>query len=211
MFPISDSLKTKRFPYLNILLIIATVVVFFLELSAPNPDAFIEKYSLIPSSVNILKASTLQPFITAIFLHGGFLHIASNMWFLWIFGDNVEDRLGSFLFLFLYFLAGLSENVIQYLIMPQSAIPMLGASGAIAGVLGAYYIFFPKSKIKTLIPIFGLPAIINIGTPIMLGYWFILQIISGAISIPFSADGGIAFWAHVAGFFAGVLFARILS
>lgn len=213
MFPISDSLPTKRFSILNIGIIILTIYIFFQQITASIPDLVILKYALIPSRVDLLEASSLFPFVTAIFLHGGFLHILSNMWFLWIFGDNVEDYFGFFLFPVIYFASGIVGNFIQYLLMPKSDIPMLGASGAIAGILGAYYILFPKSKIKTLLLVFFFPLIVEIAAPIMLGYWFILQLISGAASLPFtgSETGGIAFFAHIGGFFTGMIFARIFG
>ncbi|RJQ36916.1 rhomboid family intramembrane serine protease [Candidatus Microgenomates bacterium] len=212
MFPISDSAKTSRFPILNFAVIIFTIYIFIKQLTAPSQDLFIMHYALIPATVNFLNFSTLEPFITAIFLHGGFLHIISNLWFLWIFGDNVEVKLGFILFPILYLGAGILGNFLQYILMPTSNIPMLGASGAIAGVLGAYYIFFPSSKVKTFIPIFGfLPAIINIPAPFMLGYWFILQIILGVSSFTFAAQGGIAFWAHIGGFVFGIIFAFIYN
>lgn len=211
MFPISDSIKVHRFPFLNIGLIAITIYVFFQQFATSSPDLFIQKYALIPTLIKISDPSTFAPFFTAIFLHGGFLHIISNMWFLWIFGDNVEMRLGWIFYSILYLIAGIIGNFVQYFLMPNSSIPMLGASGAVAGVLGAYYVFFPHSKIKTFIPVFGLPAIIEISAPFMLGYWFILQLISGAASLPFSSQGGIAFWAHVGGFLTGVIIAKIFG
>lgn len=212
MFPISDSVKAPRFPALNILFIILTVYVFFQEVFTPNPDALIQTYALIPARVNFSDISTLTPFVTAIFLHGGFLHIISNMWFLWIFGDNVEGYLGWFLYPVLYFTAGIIGNIVQYVLMPVSDIPMLGASGAIAGVLGAYYILFPYSKIKTLVPIFFFLTILDISAPLMLGYWFLLQLISGAATIPFTGGtGGIAFFAHVGGFITGMVFVSLIA
>jgi len=212
MFPLSDSVKTGKFPFLNIAIIAVTIFVFIQELLAPNLDEFIKMYALIPSQVNFTESSTLFPFISSIFLHGGFLHIISNMWFLWIFGDDVEGGLGRLPFLFLYFFSGIVGNVVQFLLMPSSSIPMLGASGAVAGILGAYYILFPHSKIKTLVPFFGFFTIIDIAAPIMLGYWFLLQLISGVASLPFvSQTGGVAFWTHVGGFLSGVVIAKILG
>lgn len=212
MFPISDSIRSKTFPILNLSLIAATIFVFFQQILSPDPDGFIATYALIPALVDFSNLATLTPFITAMFLHGGFLHIISNMWFLWIFGDDVEGHLGWFFFPVLYFVSGIAGNVAQYMLMPASSIPMLGASGAVAGVLGAYYVLFPHSKIKTLVPIFGFATITQIPAPLMLGYWFVLQVISGAVSLPFSADsGGIAFWAHVGGFVTGLLFGTLLK
>lgn len=212
MFPISDSARTTRFPFLNILIIIFTISVFVPQISSSNPKIFIYQYALIPSSVNFGNPQTLLPFVTAIFLHGGFLHILSNMWFLFIFGDNVEDSLGFFLFPFLYLTSGIVGNLVQYFLMPASNIPILGASGAVAGVLGAYYVLFPHARIKTFIPIFYFPTIVEVGASFMLGYWFLLQIISGAASLPFTSQtGGIAFFAHIGGFVTGMIFAKIFK
>ena len=212
MFPISDSIKARRFPFINIILVIATVFIFIQQLITPNPEFLIQKYALIPTQVLFSNFLTLAPFITAIFLHGGFLHIISNMWFLWVFGDNVEGYTGWFFYPLIYFLSGIIGNFAQYILMPSSPIPMLGASGAIAGVLGAYYVLFPKSQIRTLVPVFGFPAVVNISAPFMLGYWFVLQIISGAVSLPFFAGtGGVAFFAHVGGFITGVIFGQMLK
>lgn len=211
MFPISDSLKSPRFPFVNLFLIGSTIFIFFKELTAINPDAFILQYALIPSRVNWHDLASLFPFVTAIFLHGGILHILANMWFLWVFGDNVEGNISSLPYLFLYFASGIAGNLVQYFINPTSNIPMLGASGAVAGVLGAYFVLFPHAKIKTIVPIFIFLAIFNIPAPVMLGYWFLLQLLSGVSSISPSVDasqGGIAFWAHVGGFLTGMLLVK---
>lgn len=212
MFPISDSHPAGRFPLINILIIAATLFVFIQQffLSA-DPESFIQEFALIPANVDFGEFTSLLPFVTAIFLHGGFLHIISNMWFLWVFGDNIETHFGVFLFPIVYFLSGIVGNLLQYIIVPSSTIPMLGASGAVAGVLGSYYVLFPHSRIKTLVPFFGFATITQIPAAFMLGYWFILQLLSGAATLPFMGDerGGIAFWAHVGGFVSGVIFAKI--
>jgi len=207
MFPISDSIPSGRFPFFTLIIILLTAYVFFQQLLAPDQIVFLNKNALIASKINFSHLNTLLPFVTAIFLHAGFLHIISNMWFLWIFGDNVEDRLTPFIFLPLYLIAGIAGNLAQYFLMPNSSIPILGASGAVAGILGCYYILFPYSKIRTAVLIFYFVTIIKINAPIMLGYWFLLQLISGVVSLPFNNDqGGIAFGAHVVGFIVGVIF-----
>lgn len=211
MFPISDTIPTPRFPIVNILLILVTVFIFFQQATAFDPEAFIYTYSLIPSRVDLNNFSSLMPFVTAIFLHGGLLHIVSNMWFLWVFGDNVEGHINSFFYIILYFVSGIIGNIVQYLFMPNSPIPMLGASGAVAGILGAYFVLFPHAHIKTFFPIVFFITIVQIPATLMLGYWFVLQIISGASSLPFSESGGIAFWAHAGGFVTGVIFAKLLQ
>lgn len=208
MFPLSDSIKPTRFPFLNYILIAITVYVFFQQLA--NPDALIANYALIPAKVNLADYYSLIPFVTAIFLHGGFLHILSNMWFLKVFGDNVEGHLNPLAFIFLYFLAGIAGNVAQYLMMPNTAIPMLGASGAVAGILGCYFVIFPHAKIKTLLFIFFFVTITEISAGFMLGYWFLLQIISAFGSIPgLGSQGGVAFFAHAIGFLVGIIFGKI--
>ena len=211
MFPLSDDARTSRFPIMMWLLIAANTYVFIRELFAPNIDTFINHYALIPSHVYFANYLTLLPFITAIFLHGGFLHLISNMWFLFIFGDNVEGALGSLSFLLLFVIAGIAGNILQFSISPTSSVPMLGASGAIAGILGCYYILFPHAKVKTLIFLFFFVTIVDLAAPIMLGYWFILQLISGAGSLNISDanQGGIAFFAHIAGFIIGILAGKI--
>lgn len=210
MFPLSDSIPTNRFPFLNILIILLTVIVFLNQIFRFSERFIILNFSLIPSLVDFSDFTTLIPFITSIFLHGGFLHIISNMWFLWIFGDNVEDHFGAY-YIFIYLISGIIGNVIQFMLMQNSSIPMLGASGAVAGTLGAYFILYPRSKITTVIPIFFFPLILKITAPVMLGYWFVLQLIAGAASLPLagSEQGGIAFFAHAGGFVTGMLFALV--
>jgi membrane associated rhomboid family serine protease len=212
MFPISDSIQARRFPFITLSVILLTVYIFAQQFLALDQVGFIELNSLIPSRVNFSDFSTLFPFVSAIFLHGGILHILSNMWFLWVFGDDVEGYLPAFVFLLLYITAGVGGNLAQYFFMPGSSIPMLGASGAVAGVLGCYYILFPHSKVKTVVFLFFFVTIIEISAPLMLGYWFVLQLVSGAASLPFMNDqGGVAFWAHAAGFLIGMFFGIFLK
>lgn len=208
MFPIGDSIKSKSFPTVTYALIAINVFVFIQEIISANGHKFIDQYALIPQNINIGNLNTFLPFLTALFLHGGFIHIISNMWFLFIFGDDVEDALGKFKFLFLYLLAGIGGNVTQYLLSPSSAIPILGASGAISGIMGAYYVLFPQSKIKTLIFIFFFVTFMEVPAVIYLIYWFVIQLFSGASTIG-GTGGGVAFWAHVAGFATGIYVARI--
>lgn len=213
MFPLSDSVPAPRFPVMMWILILANVFIFVQELMAPNIDTFIAHYALIPSQVHLTQYETLLPFVTAIFLHGGFFHILSNMWFLFIFGDNVEGALTPIGLLLLFLVAGVAGNILQYFIMPNSSIPMLGASGAIAGVLGCYYKLFPYAKVRTLLFVFFFVTIIDISAPLMLGYWFVLQLISGAgsLSQTTSMQGGIAFFAHIAGFIIGILVGSMIK
>lgn len=211
MFPISDSVRSKRFPIINFVIIIFTGYVFYLQLV--NPEVFTYTYALVPGRVDFSDVTTLLPFVTSIFLHGGWLHIITNMWFLWIFGDNVEGALGHFCYLLLYLASGVIGGLAQYFFISDADIPMLGASGAVAGVLGAYFLFFPHHKIKTFIPIFGFITFTNISAYVMLGYWFVLQIFSGAMSYQVSGtdEGGVAFWAHVGGFLTGLMIGRLFA
>lgn len=213
MLPLDDTVRTGKFPFWVFLFIAANIYIFFLEITSPNPESFISKYALIPTLVDFANYETLIPFITSQFLHGGFLHILSNMWFLWIFGDNVEGKSGFLIFPFLYLISGALGAFIQFLFMPDSSIPMLGASGAIAGVLGAYFAWFPHHQIKTLIPIIGFPAIINIPASIMLFYWFATQIFAGSTTaaITTSDIGGVAYFAHIGGFVSGWILAKLIS
>jgi membrane associated rhomboid family serine protease len=213
MFPLSDTKGSGKFAFWVLTFITINIIVFYLELTSTSPDLFVYRYALIPALIDFSNLSTLTPFITSQFLHGGFLHIISNMWFLWIFGRNVEERLGFLLFPIFYLFCGAGGAYLQFLFQEGSIIPNLGASGAIAGVLGAYLVFFSSHKIKTLIPIFGLPAIIDIPASFMLIYWFFTQLFSGTTSVlTAQADiGGIAFFAHIGGFGVGWLIAKMLS
>jgi len=211
MIPISDSIKSRSFPFINLGLILITIYAFFLQVTALDPEGFIMQYALVPGRVDLGDYTTWTPFITSMFLHGGILHIASNMLFLWVFGDNVEGFLGKIQYFFLYITSGLVGGISQYLLMPDSTIPMLGASGAVAGALGAYFVLLPHSSIKTLFPFFGFLTFVNIPARFMLGYWIVLQVLSGAISLPGGSEsGGVAFFAHIGGFFTGFLLAKIL-
>lgn len=213
MFPLSDSIKSNTFPFFNYAIIIATIYIFFVQMSAVDLQAFINTYALIPANSNFSDTATLIPFITAIFLHGGWLHIISNMWFLFVFGDNVHDKLGPIRYLLLYFIAGIGGNIAQYFINPGSTIPMIGASGAVAGILGAYFVLFSYSRIKTLIFVLFFVTIIEIRAPLILGYWFVLQLFSGfgSIATITSEQGGVAFFAHIGGFIIGMIGAKMLK
>lgn len=209
MFPISDSIKSNKFPFVTLLLIAANIFVFYQELTSSNLEIFLSQYALVPRLISFTNPQTLLPFISAMFLHGGFFHIISNMWFLWIFGDDVEAHVGKLWYILLYFTAGILGFAAQLYANPNSSIPMLGASGAISGVLGAYYVLFPNARIKTILILFFFITIVNIPAVVYLLYWFVLQLLSGVNTV--SAQGGVAFWAHAAGFITGVIFANIFK
>lgn len=210
MIPISDSRPAGIFPFWTILIIAINVIVFFLELTSPNPDAFISQYALIPSYVNFNDPVSLLPFITSQFLHGGWLHIISNMLFLWVFGDNVEGKLGFVLYPIFYIVCGVVAALAQYFTAPDLQIPMLGASGAVAGVLGAYFAWFSQHTVKTLVPIFGFFTLIDVPAGFMLFYWIATQFLAGAFSLG-DQMGGVAYFAHIGGFIAGFLLAKLLT
>jgi membrane associated rhomboid family serine protease len=192
---------------------LVNVYFFVAELLAPDPDLFILKYALIPQLINFSDIPTLTPFLTAQFLHAGFLHIASNMWFFWIFGDNVEARMGKIPFLIFYLFSGTVGFFVQYLFLSNSEIPMLGASGAVAGVLGAYLVFFPRARVDVLVPFFPLFFTLALPASTMLFYWFFIQLFSGVATIvaETSSIGGVAYWAHIGGFGTGYLMAHLFS
>ncbi len=212
MFPIRDSQNLGKFPFVNLTIIALNIYVFLQELLAPNIQHFINKSALIPANINFNNTQTLTPFVTSMFLHAGFLHIISNMWFLWIFGDNVEAIIGHVKYLAFYIICGISASFIQYIFMPTSPLPMIGASGAIAGVLGAYLRYFPRNKIDTIIPIFGLPLIIALPANFMLIYWFFIQAFNGVASVAVvtASVGGVAYVAHAGGFISGFLLSELL-
>ena len=206
MIPISDSPRIKL-PITNIIIIVFIIIIFLTQIFG-DYEKIIYQYALIPSEINFNNITTLYRFMTAIFLHGDIFHLIFNMWFLWIFGDNIEEKLDFKIFLIIFFVSGLIGNLLQFLFMSNSNIPILGASGAIAGILGAYIILFPKKRIKTLIPIFGAPIIIYLPAIIMLGYWFILQVIS--VNFNISQDfSGIAVLTHIGGFISGSIIAYL--
>jgi membrane associated rhomboid family serine protease len=220
MIPIRDEQPRFSTPYLNNFLIGLNLLIFLFEsvLDPVSLKTMLFQFGVIPSHVTALlagrggyePATVLLPFFTSMFLHGSWMHVIGNMWFLWIFGDNIEDQLGHFTYLIFYLLSGVVAAMTQVALDPGLRVPTVGASGAIAGVLGAYFVLYPKARVLTWFPpifFFHLPAWI------MLGYWFVLQFLSGAASsIAYSSQtsGGIAFWAHVGGFVAGVILIKML-
>ncbi|MEW6386429.1 MAG: rhomboid family intramembrane serine protease [Thermodesulfobacteriota bacterium] len=205
-----------RRPVVNYTLIALNVLVFLGELSlGSHLDGFIRTFGFIPGRFlhQLWQGSFLVmflPMFTSMFLHGGWFHLIGNMWTLYIFGDNVEDTLGPRLFLVLYFICGVAACLAQFLTGPTSTMPMVGASGAIAGVMGAYFALFPWARVLTLLPLFPFFPIIEVPAYIFLGFWFLLQFFSGTLSIlgP-GMKGGIAFFAHMGGFAMGYLLLRV--
>lgn len=216
MIPIKDTIRSRSFPAITWLLIIANGLVFFFELSL-SPAALhrlVFTFGLVPASVDSQNPLTWMPFLTHMFLHGGWFHFLSNAWTLYIFGDNVEDRMGSGRYLLFYLLGGIAAGVLQYAVNPGSAIPAIGASGAIAAVLGAYFILFPKARVITLVPLFIIPWFVEIPAIIYLGFWFVSQLFSGflALTMPAGAAiGGVAWWAHIGGFIFGFILGLLFA
>ena len=204
MIPLRDVIPSRTTPYVTVALIVLNTVVFVYELllDEPSLNAFTLYFGLIPAAFSWVAV------VTSMFVHGGFLHFGGNMLFLWIFGDNVEDRMGHGRFLVFYLLCGAAAALAQTAMQPDSVIPMVVPSPAIVGVMGAYFVLYPHSRIVTLIAIFVVIHDIEVPAIVFLGLWFALQFISGLGSIAATtggeAAGGIAFWAHVAGFVAGV-------
>lgn len=206
MFPIRDSAPRRGFPIINLLIIAANVVVFLIQLLAPDFERFVFQYGFVPARFDLFDPTTYSPLLFSIFMHGGFMHIISNMWFLHIFGDNVEDELGHFGFLLFYLAGGIIAIFGQYIFSPNSNIPMIGASGAVSAVAGAYFVRFRRHTIEALVPTFvGFWDVIELPAWFFLGYWFVIQVFSGLGSlVAFDINqGGVAWFAHIAGFVFG--------
>jgi len=201
MIPLRDVIPSRTTPYITVTIILLNAVAWCYELLLPREalPVFLQIYGVVPAD---FEASTL---LTSMFLHGSWMHVIGNMWYLWIFGDNVEDRVGHGGFILFYLLCGFVAALGQTLIDPESTLPMIGASGAIAGVMGAYFVLYPRSRVLTLIPLFIYWEIIEVPAITLLGFWFLLQLFSaGAIAVTASTGGGgVAFMAHIAGFIAG--------
>ncbi|MCK9229738.1 MAG: rhomboid family intramembrane serine protease [Syntrophales bacterium] len=209
MIPIRDTLRSKNFPLVTTGIIILNIVVFLVQIGqGPKLDDFISAHGLVPVGFSLSPAFGGQALtlITYMFLHGGFWHLAGNMWFLYIFGDNVEDTLGSGLYLLFFLACGVFSGLVHLVLNMSSPVPTIGASGAVAGVMGAYFIRYPRSRILTLIPIFFIPFFVEVPAALFLGVWFLFQFLSAALL--HSAASGIAWWAHVGGFIAGIVVFR---
>jgi membrane associated rhomboid family serine protease len=221
MIPLRDTVRSRSTPAITLVLIAVNVLAFLQEASlgrhlpqlihvlgfVPARFVFWQDYGHAP-----LEVWRFVPLVSAAFLHGGWAHLLGNMWFLWIFGGNVEDRLGHGRFLFFYLIAGMAAFAFQALVTPYSEVPTVGASGAIAGVLGAYFLLYPRSKILTLIPIFIFPWFVEIPAVLFIGVWFLMQLLNGVAELG-AASGqvaGIAWWAHAGGFVAGMFLCLLL-
>ncbi|HYA12821.1 MAG TPA: rhomboid family intramembrane serine protease [Syntrophales bacterium] len=215
MIPIRDTIPSRNYPVINVLLIAVNIFFYLVEMSQGEAlNRFIYTYGLVPARYSIhkiamhfsLSQQLLSP-ISYMFLHGSFWHLLGNMWFLYIFGDNVEDRLGHLRYLFFYLLCGISSAFTHLFFNLDSMMPTIGASGAIAGVMGAYFVLYPRSRIVTLIPIIFIPYFVELPAAIFLGIWLFMQFISATLIS--TEAGNIAWWAHIGGFIFGALFLKL--
>ena len=217
MIPIRDTIPSRRVPVVNNTIIGINVVFFLVQLAqGAAQDHFVYLYGLVPARYTVPHVAEyftigqqIISLFTFMFLHGGWMHLIGNMWSLFIFGDNVEDRLGPLRYIVFYILCGLASGLTQVMFNTHSNIPTIGASGAIAGVMGAYFILYPGSRILTLIPIIFIPWFVEIPAFIFLGFWFLLQFLNAAGSSGHA--GGIAWWAHIGGFVCGMIFLKIMD
>src|SRR5579871_3066555 len=219
MLPLKDDQPSYSTPYVNWFLIVLNLLIYLFEstLDPRSAELFARQFGVVPQNIALFLSGspryTFQqvalPFLTSMFVHGGWMHVIGNMWFLWIFGDNVEDYLGHFKYLMFYLLAGLLAMSTQVAIYPHSNVPTVGASGAIAGVLGAYFLLYPRARVLTWFFVF----VLYLPAWIVLGEWFVLQFLSGAESLSAAHMGrdvgGVAVWAHVGGFLAGMAMVKL--
>jgi membrane associated rhomboid family serine protease len=219
MFPIKDDQPRYSTPYINGFLIALNILIYLFQssLDPHSYEVFARQFGVVPSHLSAFLAGSPKyplgaiviPFFTSMFLHAGWMHVLGNMWFLYIFGDNIEDYLGHFQYLVFYILCGLFAMSTQVAIYPHSNLPTVGASGAIAGVLGAYFILYPRARVLTwfFVFVFYIPAWLT------LGYWFVLQFLAGAVTLSVAQTGkdvgGVAVWAHVGGFVSGLVMVKL--
>ena len=215
MIPLRDDRPRGTFPFVTVALIVLNAVVFLHELSLPTQDrvqAFFADFALTPAYLTQSPSpDSYRTILTSMFLHGGWMHIIGNMLYLWIFGNNVEDSVGHFKFILFYLLCGVAAAAAQVAISPDSTVPMIGASGAISGVLGAYLLLFPRARVLVLFPIWIFWRIFYVPAFLMLVFWFGMQLLSGLAVLGASINGGVAFWAHVGGFVGGMLLIPIFK
>jgi membrane associated rhomboid family serine protease len=214
MFPLRDTIPSRRAPVVLWLLIVANALVFLyeLQLGEPGLEKTLQRYAIVPVRLDLTPhgfladPASFATLVTSMFLHGGWLHVLGNLWTLGIFGDNVEDRMGKLRFLVFYLVCGVLAGAVHVYFNPGSAVPTIGASGAISGVMGAYFVMYPRARVITLIPLLFYPLFVELPAFVFLGVWFSAQLLSGTAALSAAEEaGGIAFLAHVGGFVAGVL------
>jgi len=214
MIPLRDLNPRLTTPFVTFLIILTNAVVFLYQISL-GPHAgqqFAYTFGMIPARIPLVFTShamtmgqAFWPLLTSIFLHSGWLHLIGNMWFLWIFGDNIEDHFGHFNYLLFYLVCGVGAGVAHTLANLSSTIPAVGASGAISGVMGAYIVLFPRSRVLTLVPLLFIFFTVQLPAVVILGYWFLIQFLGGLSSLGLQIEGGVAWWAHIGGFVLGAL------
>ncbi len=214
MIPFKDDNPTSIFPFVTIALIVINTLVLFMQITSPlGAQRIALSYGAIPYLLLTFKASQpihpLLTVITSMFMHGGFIHLGSNMLFLWIFGNNIEDRLGHIRFILFYLLCGLIAVYSHALADPSSRMPMIGASGAVSGILGAYLLLFPHAKVHTLVFFGFFVDVIKLPAKFVIGFWIVIQFINGMVSKGLTGNGGVAWFAHIGGFLAGLLLIKI--
>ncbi|HRJ76510.1 MAG TPA: rhomboid family intramembrane serine protease [Anaerolineales bacterium] len=211
MFPLYDTQRSRHFPLMNWMLVLLNGLVFYFEVTMTEADLyrFIHTWGLVPANLALSNPDTWINILTSMFLHGGWFHILSNMWILIIFGDNIEDKLGSIRYLIFYLFSGTAAALLQVYFDPASSVPMIGASGAIAGVLGAYLILFPHSRIASLVPIFFIFTMVELPALVFLGFWFVSQLFSGWFALQGADASNVAWWAHIGGFVFGMIAVRL--
>lgn len=213
MIPIKDNIKSRSFPLMTILFIILNTLIFYFQATLPPGEIqhFVWTFGFIPKSLTIAEQLdiALINLVTSMFLHGGLLHLIGNMLYLWIFGDNIEDRLGKLGFILFYIFAGVSGNIAHFIFNPASDVPLIGASGAVAGILGMYFVLFPQARILTIVPIGFFITAVHLPALIFLGLWFLLQGLNAFIVIPDSVNT-VAWWAHIGGFITGMVWGIII-
>lgn len=217
MLPLRDTIRTRTFPIVNVSLIAFNVLVFLFEASLSEAGFMrvVNRFGLVPARLNLANPLPWVTLASSMFLHGSWFHLISNMWTLYIFGDNVEDRMGKGRYLAFYLVAGVVAALTHAYFAGGSQIPTVGASGAIAGVLGAYFLLYPQGRVLTFIPVFILPWLVEVPAFIYLGFWFLSQLSSGLLTLGHLGTGGsfsgIAWWAHIGGFVTGFLLVRAFS
>ncbi len=213
MIPLRDANPTRRVPFVTYGLIAVNAAVFLFQESLPERPytGFIFSYAVTPALITADFGAYAHTLVTSMFLHGGWLHLLSNMLYLWIFGNNIEDRLGAVRFLLFYVVCGLAASAAQIAINPSSEVPMIGASGAISGVLGAYIVLFPNARVLTLVFFFFFVRFVELPAGWLLGFWFLMQLLSGIGTLGLVRTGGVAFFAHIGGFVAGFLLIRLFA
>lgn len=233
MIPLRDNIPSRTTPWINYGIIALCSVVFFAQLQ-DDRSILVERYGMIPARVvhpeqpvDIIQrapngqlvqrqaappgVAPWQTLLTCVFLHGGWMHIIGNMWMLWIFGDNVEDRMGHYWYLMFYVFCGFAASLAHMLVDTGSTVPTIGASGAIAGVMGAYMVLYPRAQVLAILPIFFFIQMIVLPAPVFLGIWFLLQFFQGTFAVISVQSGGVAWWAHIGGFLTGFVIAWLLK